>query len=90
MEYITLEAAKKAAQTDFIALLESVKEHSPVIIGDREHKRDGAVVMMMSSADFEEYRKMRGKAFMEFCDTVADNAAKRGLTPEIAQTLLEP
>ena len=81
MEYIT----SKEAQTNFGALLDSAQRH-PIVI--KRHKRDCVVVMSM--ADFEEYRKARAKALMDFCDDASAEAASNGLTPETLNALLQP
>jgi len=79
MEYIT----SKQAQAHFGALLDSA-QRNPVVI--KRHKRDCVVVMSMT--DFEEYRKARAKALMEFCDEASVEAAGNGLTADILNTLL--
>jgi antitoxin Phd len=80
MEYVT----SKQAQTNFGALLDSAQRH-PVII--KRHKRDCVVVMSM--AEFEEYRKVRAQKLMDFCDAASDEAASRGMTEETLSALLQ-
>lgn len=80
MEYIT----SKEAQTNFGALLDSAQRH-PIVI--KRHKRDCVVVMSMT--DFEEYRKIRAKALMDFCDDTSAEASNRGLNQDILNTLLK-
>jgi prevent-host-death family protein len=80
MEYMT----SKEAQTNFGALLDAA-QRNPIVI--KRHKRDCVVVMSM--ADFEEYRKARAKALMDFCDDASTEAARNGLTPEILKELLQ-
>jgi len=80
MDYMT----SKEAQTNFGALLDSAQRH-PIVI--KRHKRDCVVVMSM--ADFEEYRKARAKALMDFCDDASAEAAGNGLTREKLSDLLQ-
>jgi hypothetical protein len=80
MDYIT----SKKAQSNFGALLNS-GQRNPIVI--KPHKRDCVVVMSM--ADFEEYRKARAKALMDFCDDASAEALGNGLTPEKLNNLLQ-
>jgi PHD/YefM family antitoxin component YafN of YafNO toxin-antitoxin module len=81
MEYMT----SKTAQTNFGALLDSAQHH-PIVI--KRHKRDCVVVMSM--AEFEEYRKARAKALMDFCDAASIEAANNGMTEDVLNNLLQP
>ncbi len=74
----------KEAQTNFGALLDSAQRH-PIVI--KRHKRDCVVVMSM--ADFEEYRKARAKSLMDFCDAASAEAAANGMTSEKLNDLLQ-
>jgi PHD/YefM family antitoxin component YafN of YafNO toxin-antitoxin module len=80
MEYLS----SKEAQTNFGALLDAA-QRNPIII--KRHKRDCVVVMSMT--EFEEYRKMRAKALMDFCDETSQQAQSLGLTEEELNKLLE-
>ncbi len=80
METIT----SKEAQTNFGALLDTAQRH-PVLI--KRHKRDCVVVMSMT--EFEGYRKVRASNFMDFCDDTSDEAARRGLTNDVLNSLIQ-
>ena len=74
----------KEAQTNFGALLDAA-QRNPIVI--KRHKRDCVVVMSMM--DFEEYRKARAKALMDFCDAASAEAAENGMTPATLNDLLQ-
>jgi prevent-host-death family protein len=80
IDYIT----SKEAQSNFGALLDSA-QRNPIVI--KRHKRDCVVVMSM--ADFEEYRKARAKALMDFCDDASAEALGNGMTAEKLNNLLQ-
>jgi PHD/YefM family antitoxin component YafN of YafNO toxin-antitoxin module len=80
IDYMT----SKEAQSNFNTLLDSA-QRNPIVI--MRHKRDCVVVMSM--ANFEEYRKARAKALMDFCDATSAEAAENGMTQELLNDLLQ-
>lgn len=65
------------------ALLD-VAQREPVVI--RRHHRDIAVVL--SPQEYERLRSFHLEEFERFCARIADQAAARGMTPAVLETLL--
>jgi PHD/YefM family antitoxin component YafN of YafNO toxin-antitoxin module len=77
-------AATSDTEPKLVALLEAA-QNEPVFI-----ERDQQEVAVLVSA--RDYDRLSGKAtreFLEFCDTIADNAAAKGLTEAKLEELLK-
>jgi len=77
MRYTTNTEAKLETLVD-------AAQREPVII-ERDQKD---VAVILSARDYDRLNGKSVREFLEFCDTVADNAAARGLTDEKLEELL--
>ncbi|MFM2045379.1 MAG: hypothetical protein RLY86_3955 [Pseudomonadota bacterium] len=74
---------EQEAREQFGAALEA-SQSGPVLV-----RRGGEDVgVLISTKDFEEFRKLRVKRFLDLCDQMAEEAARRGMTDEILDDLL--
>lgn len=71
MRYVSATEAKQK-----LAALLDASQRGPVTI--RRQKRDVAV--LLSPQEYERLRALNAAEFQRFCDRVAENAARRGLT----------
>jgi PHD/YefM family antitoxin component YafN of YafNO toxin-antitoxin module len=62
--------SQSEALRSFPSLLEEVKNHSVVILGE-----DRELGVLISMEDFELIRKTKSKQLLELCDTISDEVA---------------
>ncbi|HEX9464170.1 MAG TPA: type II toxin-antitoxin system Phd/YefM family antitoxin [Alphaproteobacteria bacterium] len=79
MRYVSATDAKQR-----LAALLDAAQREPVVI--RRQKRDVAV--LLSTHDYERLRAANVEDFQRFCDRIAEQAARRGLTEEKLTAIL--
>ena len=76
--------ANTDAEPKLVALLDAAQREPVFIERDQQD-----VAVLVSARDYDLLSGNAARLFNEFCDTVADNAAARGLTEEKLEELLK-
>lgn len=79
MRYVSATEAKQR-----LAALLDAAQREPVVIQRRQ--RDVAV--LLSTQEYDRLRALNAAEFQRFCDRVAADAAKRGMTEEVLAEIL--
>jgi len=77
-------SAESDIEPKLVALLDAAQREPVFIERDRQE-----VAVLVSARDYSLLSGNAARLFNEFCDTVADNAAARGLTEEKLEELLK-